>query len=82
MAERAGFTIAGMEDLSENVRRTWSICARRVLGKLLTDPRYVRFLFDRSAANRIFALTLLRLLIAYRTRSMRYCLMIFEHGTV
>lgn len=80
MAERSDFTIAGMEDLSENVRRTWSICACRVLGKLVTEPRYARFLFDRSAANRIFALTLLGLLIAYPTRSMRYCLMIFDRG--
>ena len=80
MAERAGFTVAGVEDLSDRVRRTWAICARRVLGKLATQPRYIRFLLDRTAENRIFAATLLRLMVAYRTRSMRYCLMIYERG--
>ena len=30
-------------------------------------PRYRRFLLDRGAADRVFALTLLRLLLAYRT---------------
>jgi hypothetical protein len=49
-----------------------------VLGKLVTEPRYATLLFDQSAANRIFALTLL---IACRTGLMRYCLMIFDHGT-
>jgi tocopherol O-methyltransferase len=80
MAEQAGFAVIDFEDLSGRVSRTWTICARRLLGKLATAPRYVRFLLDRSSSNRIFALTLLRLIVAYRTRSMRYCLMVFERG--
>jgi tocopherol O-methyltransferase len=77
MAERAGFRVASHEDISVGVRRTWTICARRVLGKLLTDPRYIRFLLTGTTTNRIFAVTLLRLLVAYRTGSMRYCLFVF-----
>jgi tocopherol O-methyltransferase len=77
MAERAGFRVASCEDISDRVRRTWSICARRVLGKLLTDPRYIRFLLAGATSNRIFAVTLIRILVAYRTGSMRYCLFVF-----
>lgn len=77
-AARAGFHPAGVEDLSRQVRRTWSVCLRRTLMGLATQPRYRRFLMDRTMANRIFAVTLLRIMIAYRTRSMRYCLMLFH----
>jgi tocopherol O-methyltransferase len=78
--EQAGFRVVEVEDLSDRVRRTWSICIRRLIGKLFTDSRYVHFLFDASASDRIFALTMVRILIAYRTRSMRYCLLVFERG--
>ena len=47
-------------------------------GKVATQPRYARYLMDRRTANRVFALTLVRLLLAYRTGSMRYGLMVFE----
>nr|WP_294505331.1 class I SAM-dependent methyltransferase [uncultured Rhodopila sp.] len=77
-ADTAGFRVIGVEDLSDQVRRTWSICVRRVLSKLFTDPRYLRFLLDGTATDRIFALTMLRIMIAYRTRSMRYCLLVFQ----
>jgi len=78
LAERAGFTLLASEDLSRRVRRTWSICARRLVRKLVTRPRYARFLLDPNAANRAFVLTLVRLWVAYRTRSMRYGLLLFE----
>lgn len=77
-AERAGFELASVEDLSDKVRRTWSICARRALGRLVTRSGYRRFLLDGGAANRIFAITMVRLIIAYRTGSMRYCLFVFR----
>jgi tocopherol O-methyltransferase len=76
MAEAAGFRVELVSDISDRVRRTWSICLRRVVGKLATEARYRRFLMERSAENRVFALTLGRLLLAYRTRSMRYCLLV------
>jgi tocopherol O-methyltransferase len=78
LAERAGFCVAGVEDLSDRVRRTWWVCTRRVAAGLATRPRYLRFLIDRRATNRVFAATLVRLMIAYRTRSMRYCLFVFR----
>ncbi len=76
LAAEAGFCITGFEDLSRRVRRTWSICAYRVAARLLTRPEYRRFIRDKGAENRVFALSLLRLLLAYRTQSMRYCLLL------
>jgi tocopherol O-methyltransferase len=78
LAERAGFRIAGFEDLSRQVRRTWTICARRVARKLATDPAYRGFLLDRRSKNRAFALTLVRLALAYQTGSMRYGLLVAD----
>lgn len=78
MATRAGFAVSRMDDISDAVRRTWHICGRRVLAKLATRPRYLRFLLDRGQPDRVFALTLFRILVAYRTRSMRYCVMVLE----
>ena len=74
-ATGAGFVIDGFEDLSARVRRTWMICARRVAGKLVTHPSYRRFLLDARARNRVFALSLPRIWIAYVTGSMRYGLL-------
>jgi len=76
LAVTAGFDIDEVEDLSRQVRRTWSICVYRVAVKLLTQSRYRRYITDKDASNRVFALSLLRLLLAYRTGSMRYCLLI------
>jgi len=76
--EQAGFRLQRIEDLTERVRRTWGICVRRALAAVLTKPRYMRFLLDRTATDRSFALTLLRIMLAYRTRSMRYCLLVFS----
>jgi tocopherol O-methyltransferase len=79
--EQAGFRVVQVEDLSDQVSRTWWICMRRALGKLVTEPRYLRFLLDRTAANRMFAVSLFRIMIAYRARSMRYCLFVFRRET-
>lgn len=78
MAEEVGFRIASFEDLSRQVRRTWSLIIKRVIGKLITDARYRQFLRDATASERIFALTVLRIWIAYRTGSMRYGLLTVE----
>ncbi len=80
MAAGSGFSRVDAEDISARVRRTWTICARRVAGKVFTDRRYIRTLLDASKPNRIFAVTLFRLIAAYRTGAMRYCLLIYEKG--
>lgn len=77
-AEAAGFRLAAYEDLSRQVRGTWSIVTRRVLGKLVTTRRYRRYLFGRDNRHRQFALSLPRLILAYRNGAMRYGVFTFE----
>jgi len=71
----SGFELLQVDDISRSVGRTWAICLRRLAGKAVTDRRYLLFLLDKNAGNRVFALTMVRLLVAYRTGSMRYCVL-------
>jgi tocopherol O-methyltransferase len=77
-ATAAGFRRVDYEDVSRQVRRTWSIVTRRVLGKLLTTRRYRRLVLSRDTRNRVFVLSLPRLILAYRTGAMRYGVFTFE----
>jgi tocopherol O-methyltransferase len=80
LARGAGFEVISVEDLSGRVSRTWRICTVRAIQRLFTQPGDVKFLLNKAETNRIFAVTLFRLLLAYRTRSMRYCLLVFRRG--
>lgn len=77
-AENSGLKAISCEDISAKVQKTWSICLARLSSKALTDPRYRQFLFAEDKKNRIFALTLALILAAYKTGSMRYCVLTFE----
>jgi tocopherol O-methyltransferase len=77
-ARRAGFEVANSQDCTRAVRRTWGIIFRRMMGSLLTDSRYRAFLRDPRRRNRIFALTVVRLWLAYRVGAMRYGIVTFE----
>jgi tocopherol O-methyltransferase len=77
-AEAAGLRGLSYEDLSRQVRRTWSIVIRRVAGRVLTTARYRRLVMSRSTRNRSFILSLPRLILAYRTGAMRYGVFTFE----
>lgn len=68
----AGFHLEDAQDVSRQVARTWPICAWRFILSTLRRPSYLRFLFDAKNDNRIFAFTMLRLWLAYRTGAMRY----------
>jgi tocopherol O-methyltransferase len=72
LAARGGFAPASFADISREVRRTWTICLRRVALGLLTDPDLRRLAFSRSTRNRSFLLSLPRLIWALRTGAMRY----------
>ncbi|MFF1883450.1 class I SAM-dependent methyltransferase [Pseudarthrobacter sp. NPDC058196] len=70
MATTAGFEVTGYEDVSRRVARTWPICARRLVKALLVDPEMRRLAL--RARNRVFVLSIPRLILAYRTGAMRY----------
>lgn len=72
LAEAAGLTCERVQDVSQQVASTWPRIAWTFLGKLFRDPRYARFLCDRHARNRVFALTVFRLWVAFRSGAMRY----------
>lgn len=66
-----GFVEPRLEDVSSRVARTWEVVARRVGGALLR-PSSWRYLLDGRNTERVFALSVLRLLAAFRTGAMRY----------
>jgi tocopherol O-methyltransferase len=70
LASAAGFRCLAYRDISRSVARTWSICLARFLRALLADPTMRRRII--GARNRVFALSVPRLMLAYRTGAMRY----------
>jgi len=70
--ESAGFSLEHEEDVSRQVKRTWPLCAARFIARLLREPRYIRFLMNRHRRNRVFALTIFRIWLAFETRALRY----------
>lgn len=77
LGERAGFGRRDFEDITSGVARTWPAIVRRLAAKLVTDPPYIRYLFDQRAKNRIFGLTILRIWLAYKIGAMRYGIFTF-----
>jgi tocopherol O-methyltransferase len=71
-AQHAGLEPQGFDDLSRQVKRTWPICAGRVIKGLFLKREYRDFLFRSKSPDRIFALTLFRIWMAYETGAMRY----------
>ncbi|MCR8670889.1 class I SAM-dependent methyltransferase [Agrococcus sp. HG114] len=76
MARAAGFDVVAFEDVSRRVARTWTICTGRLLRAILVDPEVRRR--GLAARNRVFALSLPRLMLAYRTGAMRYGILTLE----
>jgi tocopherol O-methyltransferase len=70
--EQTGFTVEREEDVSQEVKRTWPVCAAGFLSRLVREPRYLQFLFNRHSRNRTFALTILRIWLAFETGALRY----------
>jgi tocopherol O-methyltransferase len=78
LAAAAGFVALRYDDISREVRRTWSICAGRAARRLATDRAFRRFAFARTTKNRAFMLSVPRLMVALRTGSMRYGVFVLE----
>jgi len=78
LAREAGFRAAGFEDVSRQVRKTWSLVARRVAAALVIDRKLRRLALSRGTRNRSFLLSLPRLMLALRTGAMRYGIFVWE----
>ena len=78
MAEAAGFEIESYEDLSGRVARTWTLCLKGFAKRLVVDRETRRVAFARATRNRLFMLSLPRLIWAYRSGAMRYGLFVFQ----
>lgn len=72
MLDKAAFCEIRFTDLTQNVKKTWTICAARLLRRWLSDAALRRRLADPHFTNRIFAKTLFRIRLAYATGAMRY----------
>jgi tocopherol O-methyltransferase len=72
MIEHAGFHRVEFLDLTRAVKRTWTICALRVIKMLCTDPSFRKRLRDLDYSNRVFAKTIFRIRLAYEIGAMRY----------
>lgn len=77
----AGLEVSSVDDLSDRVKRTWSRCAGALAHRLLRSTEYRRFLFSPSSRNRIFAVTLLRIWLAYEVGAMRYLSVVARRPT-
>ena len=80
MAKAAGFDLVSCEDLSAQVARTWTLCLKGFAKRLVTDPATRRLALARRTRNRLFILSLPRLIRAYRTGAMRYGVFTFAKG--
>ncbi len=73
----SGITAGGLaggtvRDLGPYVKRTWVICVTRTIRGILTKPNYRQFLLSSRNPNRIFALTICRIWLAYTLGIQRY----------
>ncbi len=68
----AGFTNYQFNDYAQQVKKTWPLCAWRTVKGFFTKPHYRSFLFSSKNPNRIFALTLFRIWLAYELGVQRY----------
>jgi tocopherol O-methyltransferase len=68
----AGFRNIHFGDITRQVRKTWSVCARRVACRFVDDSSFRRLLRDPRFSNRVFARTVFRIWLAYKIGSMRF----------
>jgi tocopherol O-methyltransferase len=72
MAAAAGLEPVRFDEIGRQVRRTWSICGRRLAWKLIADRQLRRTARHAGALNLSFLLSIPRLMLALRTGAMRY----------
>jgi tocopherol O-methyltransferase len=80
-ATEAGFQVTDSEDLTDRVKRTWLVAIQRLFPRVFMDKRYLAFLFDCSRRNRIFAITMVRIWLAYQVGALRYQVFRFDKAS-
>jgi tocopherol O-methyltransferase len=78
LAADEGFRLLGYDDISREVRRTWTICLQRLVGHVFSDRDIRRLALSRSTRNREFILSLPRLILALHNGAMRYGVFVWE----
>lgn len=71
LLDEAGFGGIQFEDYTRQVKKTWLIVAWRMAKRIALD-REARAFLRQGPENRVFAKTVLRILLAYETGAMRY----------
>lgn len=72
LAAAAGLEVQRFQDLTKNIKPTWPMIVRSLLGHLVVHPRAIRQIIAQQTHSLIFAGTVLRLWIAFRTGALRY----------
>lgn len=76
LMKNAGFQNVYFEDLSKQVKKTWSICLQRVFKAFFNHLSFLKFVFKSESENKIFIKTIFRIWLAYQLGSMQYGLFI------
>jgi tocopherol O-methyltransferase len=78
IAAQAGFRNLEWQDITGRVKRTWLLVVVRLATRLLRERRYRRFLLNPRRRNRLFALTTLRIWLAYNFGALHYGIFVFH----
>ena len=78
LAREAGLQPVGFQDLTQQVRKTWRICSRRVFTHMMTRPDAWWYVIKRKSSSWVFLFSVWRIRMAYRTGAMRYGLFVLE----
>lgn len=68
----AGLHVVRLDDLTAQVRRTWSLVLRRFVWALVTDPSVLQMLLDATEPDRVFARAIPRIWLAQHLGVLRY----------
>jgi tocopherol O-methyltransferase len=72
LATTAGFTVGRFQDITTQISRTWPAIGGTLLSHLLRHPVAAHLVIHRGAHHLLFALTAVRLCLAFRIRALRY----------
>ncbi|MDF1823605.1 MAG: methyltransferase domain-containing protein [Verrucomicrobiales bacterium] len=67
-----GFAVETFREVGKQVKKTWRIILGRLIWKVMTRREYLRFLWNNLRSDRIFPLTVLRVMLAYEIGALQY----------